>query len=107
MALTDTAIRNAKPRDRDYKLADSGGLYLLMTPAGGKLWRLKYRSDGVERKLSLGRYPAVTLATPARTATLPTPGRKAGTILPLPSVAGGSLQSCRPERRSVLSRWRI
>jgi integrase len=62
MALTDTAIRNAKPRDRDYKLADSGGLYLLMTPAGGKLWRLKYWSDGVERKLSLGRYPAVTLS---------------------------------------------
>jgi hypothetical protein len=61
MALTDTAIRNAKARDRDYKLADSGGLYLLITPAGGKLWRLKYRSDGVERKLSLGRYPAVTL----------------------------------------------
>jgi integrase len=61
MALTDTAIRKAKPRERDYKLADSGGLYLLMTAAGGKLWRLKYRSDGVERKLSLGRYPAVTL----------------------------------------------
>jgi integrase len=61
MALTDTAIRNAKARDRDYKLADSGGLYLLMTRAGGKLWRLKYRSDGVERKLALGRYPAVTL----------------------------------------------
>ena len=42
MALTDAAIRAAKPRERDYKLADSGGLYLLVTPAGGKLWRLKY-----------------------------------------------------------------
>lgn len=62
MALTDTAIRNAKPREKDYKLADGGGLYLLVTPAGGRLWRLKYRADGVERKLALGKYPAVTLA---------------------------------------------
>ncbi len=58
MALTDTTIRNAKPRERDYKLADGGGLYLLVTPAGGRLWRLKYRADGVERKLSIGKYPA-------------------------------------------------
>lgn len=62
MALTDTAIRNAKPREKDYKLADGGGLYLLVTPAGGRLWRLKYRADGVERKLAIGKYPAVTLA---------------------------------------------
>ena len=62
MPLTDTAIRNAKPGARDYKLADGGGLYLLVTPAGGRLWRLKYRSDGVERKLALGKYPAIGLA---------------------------------------------
>lgn len=61
MALTDTAIRNAKPRERDYKIADGGGLYLLVTPSGGKLWRLKYRRDGIERKLALGKYPAVPL----------------------------------------------
>lgn len=61
MALTDTAIRAAKAKDRDYKLFDGAGLYLLVTKAGGKLWRLKYRSNGVERKLSLGKYPAVTL----------------------------------------------
>jgi integrase len=61
MALTDTAIRNAKPRVRAYKLADGEGLYLLVTPAGGRLWRLKYRMHGVERKLALGRYPTVTL----------------------------------------------
>lgn len=61
MALTDTAIRNSKPRERDYKLADGGGLYLLVTPAGGRLWRLKYRADGIERKLALGKYPTVTL----------------------------------------------
>jgi len=59
MALTDTAIRNAKPAERDYKLADSGGLFVLVTPAGGKLWRLKFRIDGKERKLnaSIGRLP--------------------------------------------------
>jgi integrase len=62
MALTDVAVRNAKAKDRDYKLADGGGLYLLVTPAGGRLWRLKYRIDGVERKLSIGRYPEVGLA---------------------------------------------
>ncbi len=62
MALTDTAVRTAKPRDREYKLADGGGLYLLVTAAGGKLWRLKYRAHGVERKLALGRYPDVTLS---------------------------------------------
>jgi len=57
MALTDITIRNAKPGPKDYKLADSGGLYVLVTPAGGKLWRLKFRVDGKERKLTLGRYP--------------------------------------------------
>ena len=61
MGLTDTAIRSAKPAQRDYKLADSGGLYLLVTTTGGKLWRLKYRSLGIERKLSLGKYPDVPL----------------------------------------------
>jgi len=61
MALTDIAIKSAKPRERDYKLADSGGLYLLVTASGGKLWRLKFRIDGIERKLSLGKYPAVSL----------------------------------------------
>lgn len=61
MALTDVTVRNAKARDRDYKLSDSAGLYLLVTPSGGRLWRLKYRMDGRERKLALGRYPEVSL----------------------------------------------
>ena len=62
MALTDTAVKAAKAKDREYKLADGAGLYLLVTPAGGKLWRVKYRSHGVERKLALGKYPDVTLS---------------------------------------------
>lgn len=62
MALTDVAVRTAKAREKDYKLADGGGLYLLVTTAGGKLWRLKYRMHGSEKKLSLGRYPDLSLA---------------------------------------------
>lgn len=62
MALTDTAIRTAKPKIRPYKLGDAQGLYLLVNPRGSKLWRVKYRMHGAERKLSLGAYPEITLA---------------------------------------------
>lgn len=61
MALTDTAIRNAKPKDKPYKMGDTGGLFLLVQPSGGKLWRLKYRVDGKEKKLGLGTYPEISL----------------------------------------------
>lgn len=61
MALTDTAIRKAKPAAKPYKMADSLGLYLLINPNGSKLWRVKYRIHGIERKLSLGSYPMVKL----------------------------------------------
>lgn len=57
MPLTDTAIRNAKPGEKPIRLFDGGGLYLEVSPAGGKLWRLKYRVDGKEKRLALGRYP--------------------------------------------------
>lgn len=62
MALTDTAIRNAKPKDKAYKLSDSGGLFLFVTPAGGRLWRVKFRVKGKEKLLSLGAWPEVSLA---------------------------------------------
>lgn len=61
MALTDTAIKNAKPGEKPKKMFDERGLFLLVQPSGGKLWRLKYRYLGKEKKLSLGRYPDVTL----------------------------------------------
>jgi integrase len=60
--LTDTAIRRASPGERDYKMPDAGGLFLLVTKAGGKLWRWKYRFEGQEKKMALGQYPEVTLA---------------------------------------------
>jgi len=59
--LTDTAIRNAKTKDKPYKLFDGKGLFMLVTVAGGKLWRLKYRLEGKEKFLSLGVYPDVGL----------------------------------------------
>lgn len=61
MALTDTAIRTAKAGESDRKLADEKGLYLLVTASGSKLWRLKYRVDGKEKKLALGAYPEISL----------------------------------------------
>ena len=62
MPLTDTEIRRSKPASKPYKLSDSGGLHLLVTPTGGKLWRWKYRCDGAEKLMALGRYPDVALA---------------------------------------------
>ncbi len=59
MPLTDTAIRNAKPKHRPYKLFDGEGLYLLVNPNGNKLWRLKYRVLGREKLLAFGTYPVV------------------------------------------------
>lgn len=61
MPLTDTAIRNAKPADKPVRLFDGGGLYLEVSPSGGKWWRLKYRVHGKEKRLSLGVYPDVGL----------------------------------------------
>jgi integrase len=60
--LTDASIRKIKPADKDRKVADSGGLYLFVTKAGHRSWRLKYRLDGKERVHVLGSYPDVSLA---------------------------------------------
>ncbi|QQX83735.1 integrase arm-type DNA-binding domain-containing protein [Cupriavidus necator] len=62
MPLTDAACRNAAPRAKPYRLADSGGMYLEISPAGGKYWRLKYRFSGREKRLAFGVYPDVSLA---------------------------------------------
>lgn len=61
MPLTDIQVKTAKPKDKPYKLADGGGMFLLVTPSGGKLWRLKYRVDGKENLSALGSYPLVSL----------------------------------------------
>ncbi|MDV6333082.1 tyrosine-type recombinase/integrase [Asticcacaulis sp. 201] len=62
MSLSDAFVRAAKPNaDKDYKVADGGGLYLLISKGGGKLWRVRYRFAGVEKLLSVGAYPEVGL----------------------------------------------
>ena len=61
MPLSDTSVRNAKPASKAVRMFDGGGLYLEVSPAGGKLWRLKYRFDGKEKRLALGIYPDVGL----------------------------------------------
>lgn len=61
--LTDTKIRNAKPRGTPFKLYDADGLFLIITPAGGRWWRQRYFWQGKEQLLSLGTYPEIDLAT--------------------------------------------
>ncbi len=62
MKLTYQQIKNAKPEAKPYKMADGGGLTLFVTPAGGKLWRVRFRVDGKEKQLALGSWPEVSLA---------------------------------------------
>ena len=62
MALTDVAIRTAKPSEKARKLTDDKGLYLLIQPNGGKLWRMNYRFDGKQKTLAIGTYPDTGLA---------------------------------------------
>jgi len=62
MALTDTGIKKAKATEKSYRMSDGGGLYLFVTPAGGKIWRWKYRHEGAEKLMTFGKYPDVSLA---------------------------------------------
>ncbi len=61
LPLKDTQIKAAKAKEKDYKLFDGGGLYLLISKGGGKLWYLKYRINGKEKKIALGAYPTVSI----------------------------------------------
>ena len=61
MKLTDSIIKNAKPTEVRYQLADGNGLVLYIMPNGTKLWRYRYRYGGKPKMLSLGKYPSVSL----------------------------------------------
>jgi integrase len=61
MPLTELEIKNAKPREKPYKLTDGGWLFLLVNPNGSKLWRLSYRFDSKQKLLALGTYPGIGL----------------------------------------------
>jgi Arm DNA-binding domain len=63
MFLTQLAIKNAKPREKPYKLRDGNGLYLLVSPNGSKLWRLRFRFSDKQNMLSFGAFPEVSLAS--------------------------------------------
>lgn len=63
MKLNARQVETAKPKDKAYKLADGGGLYLLVNTNGSRYWRLKYRFAGKEKLLALGVYPDVSLST--------------------------------------------
>ncbi|MEO8857800.1 MAG: Arm DNA-binding domain-containing protein, partial [Burkholderiaceae bacterium] len=62
MALTDTAVKKAKPGPKPVKLGDGRGMYLLVNPNGSKLWRWKFRVLGKEKVMALGSYPDTSIA---------------------------------------------
>ena len=59
--LTELAIKKAKPKEKSYRLADGGGMYLEIMPNGSKYWRMKYRFGGKEKRLAFGVYPSISL----------------------------------------------
>jgi hypothetical protein len=60
--FSDVALRSIKPRNKQFKLSDGGGLFLLVNPSGSRLWRFAYRFGGRHKALALGSYPATSLA---------------------------------------------
>jgi hypothetical protein len=66
MGLSDTAIKRARSAEKPFKLTDGKGLFLFVTPSGGKLWRWKYRFEGKEKLMPLGAYPDISLAEARR-----------------------------------------
>ncbi|ECH9698352.1 DUF4102 domain-containing protein [Salmonella enterica subsp. enterica] len=61
MALTDLAIRHARPLSKTYRLSDCHGLYIQVNPSGSKLWYLKFRFGNKENRMALGPYPLISL----------------------------------------------
>lgn len=61
MPLTDTAVGALRPKESSYKIFDGGGLYIEVAPSGSRIWRVKYRFEGREKRLTVGKYLVVTL----------------------------------------------
>lgn len=98
MRLTDTAIRKVKPGEKPVKMFDERGLFLLVTPAGGKWWRFKYRFDNKEKLLSFGVYPDVGLKK-ARERRDEARKQVAAEIDPRRKPQGTEDGACRPDRK--------
>ena len=62
MSLTNTAVKNAKPKDKQYRLTDGEGMYLLVKPSGKRYWRLDYSIHGKRKTYAIGKYPETSLA---------------------------------------------
>jgi hypothetical protein len=62
MPLTDTGVRQARPKEKEYRLSDARGLLIVVRPNGAKWWRLRYRFQRLQKMISLGVYPDVSLA---------------------------------------------
>lgn len=92
--LTDGRIRAAKPSDRQYRLADYGGLYLQVEPSGGRYWRFNYRLHGRQKTLALGVYPDVSLVKARARHQVARSSSRTVSILPR-----------RSRRRESPSRW--
>ncbi len=98
MPLSDAQLRALKPKEKPYKVSDFDGLYITVTPSGSKLWHLKYRIGGREKRLSFGAYPSVALADARKLKD------EARTIL----AAGGDPGVIKQERkRAERERWGI
>jgi hypothetical protein len=61
MALTETALKAIKPKEKPYTVSDERGLYIEVFPTGGMIWRFRYQLNGKTEKITLGKYPALTL----------------------------------------------
>ena len=98
MPLNDRQIKNAKPTDtgKKAKLFDGGGLYLEVTPAGSKVFRLKYRIDGKEKSLTIGKYPTVSLSEARQEA------ENARRMLAQGQDPAAAKQQAKQERRAAL-----
>ncbi len=68
--LTAIKLQSAKPKDKEYKLSDGQGLYILIKPSGGRLWRFKYRYNNKEKVIAIGKYPEVSLSSARKTRML-------------------------------------
>ena len=121
MALTDTALKALKPTEKPTKHSDGGGLHILLSPQGSKLWRLSYRFDGKQQTMALGSYPAVTLAdarrlrdnakallakgiNPSQQAKLERITRQASNAVTFKSVADEFLQKIEKEGKAEATR---
>ena len=105
--LTDKHVRNAKPKEKAYRLADGNNLYLLVSPTGTRSWQLRYTLDGKPQTATLGKYPSVTLEAARKEADEKRKLANAGVHVTTAKRVDRALQSAARAQtfRSVAVRW--